>query len=104
MTDERVADIEERYGRHESDIDSSVCRDIDELIAEVERLRAAAAGPWVKIEPGCEMPKDRKRVLLILDGVPVVGYHANEGWYLRGLARDPTHYAIINQPSPEAGR
>ena len=59
---------------------------------------ACAAGPWVKIEPGCEMPGVDAPLLLRQDE-----YEYGAGWWVGGdswggIIFTPTHYAPINPP------
>ena len=77
-----------------------------------------AAGPWIKIEQGCEMPESGIRVLLRFRNGEVwcatLYRHAGQqdiwqwhcdkdpqrGW--TGYQSEATHYAIINQPEGQS--
>lgn len=82
---------------------SNTQRMISDIIAiHNEAQRLCAAGPWVKIEPGCEMPEDDLIVLICINGLVAIGcYNATFGWWTRGQLATPTHYAVVRMPKAE---
>lgn len=60
------------------------------------------ANDWIKIEPGCRMPKDGERVL-VADGMACCEAKLRGlGWYLESGCRvTPTHWMPIVPPAPE---
>lgn len=59
----------------------------------------AAAGPWVKIEPGCEMPEDMEPLICARGKKAWTGWRRDGEWRDQdGLVRDPTHYAMLRMP------
>lgn len=61
-----------------------------------------AAGPWVKIEPGCAMPESGKQHLVQMPWGDqwTLKYDSYGDWVnlLGQRQTTPTHYAIINPP------
>lgn len=58
-----------------------------------------AAGPWVKIEPGCEMPEDMEPLICARGKKAWTGWRRDGEWCDQdGLVRDPTHYAVLRMP------
>lgn len=59
-----------------------------------------AADPWIKIEPGCEMPEPGLPVLLAAAGHYIVAWWAGNHWrdHMGRLNGSPTHYAVMRTP------
>jgi len=115
MTDERLTEIQQRT--------AAICAAEDENRQNVghKRLETGpvqvegdwpglfirgdnAAGPWIKIEPGFEMPKAGVPLVFIDDEEKIeFGSYDGAQWFITndggGTIRDcVTHYAIINPP------
>jgi len=73
----------------------------------VSKNQRGAAGPWIKIEPGCEMPEPYLNVLF---SNKQIGWWSpeDEKWMTYGVGSawpieaHPTYYAIINQPEDQS--
>jgi len=62
--------------------------------------QVGAADPWIKIEPGCEMPEPGLPVLLAAAGHYIVAWWTGNHWrdHMGRLNGSPTHYAVMRTP------
>lgn len=58
---------------------------------------------WIKIEPGCEMPEIREKVILVWHGSIASGYRSDRGTWDDGDFHDNmkgvTHWARVELPN-----
>lgn len=69
----------------------------DFIDGPVDVILPPAADPWVKIEPGCEMPESEGLYLVIHCGPRVAHWDGELWWYLDDIIH-PTHYAVLRMP------
>lgn len=67
----------------------------------LDDTQPSAAGPWIKIEPGCEMPAIYQKLILALGRKQTTTGFWNGTIWLSGFRMDrvwPTHYAVVRMP------